>query len=68
MKANDALTNTEWLRDVRDALQQQSEEIQRLRAALIAIIQVTRAPGVQPIPDEPADWEVHRIANWSRNE
>jgi predicted nucleic acid-binding Zn-ribbon protein len=34
MKANDALTNTEWLRDVRDTLQQQSEEIQRLRERL----------------------------------
>ena len=34
----------------------------KLRAALIAITQVTRAPGVQPIPNEPGDWEVHRIA------
>jgi hypothetical protein len=37
MKANDALTNTEWLRDVRDALQQQSEEIQRLRIVSIIL-------------------------------
>jgi hypothetical protein len=75
MKANDALTNTKWLRDVRDALQQQSEEIQRLKNELAEkqkyVLQVERYGGqlraalrrIKVIGDESHENDAHCCAH-----